>query len=130
MLNTRTFVRTAIGFLALWLVAGPAHADLFVNSSANNTVNQYNGATGAFGTSSGFGLAFGFNKVYVGSGSNLVILNSNGSVNTTIAAPSGGLAEAIAIGPDYNVYLAEARTGGGLFGNIVDVFDRNGNLLR
>ena len=36
MLNTRTFVRTAIGFLALWLAAGPTHADLFVNSSANN----------------------------------------------------------------------------------------------
>lgn len=213
MLNTRTFVPTALALLAVWLAGGSAHADLFVNSSATNQVNQYNSTTGAFVTSeptgtspfgivmgsdgsyyvsnsgsgtvlryssagvagttfisglstpqgltfgpdgnlyvatassgilkfngttgaslgtfsatSGFSLAFGFNKVFVGSGSNLVILNSDGTVNTTIATPSGGPAEAVAIGPDYNVYVAEARSG--VNGNIVDVFDRNGNLLR
>src|SRR5207302_7571047 len=78
-------------------------------ATASSGILKFNGTTGAsmgtFSTTSGFSLAFGFNKVFVGSSTNLVILNSDGTVNTTIAAPNGGPAEAVAIGPDYNVYV-------------------------
>ena len=121
--------------LALTVSPAPARADLFVSSSFNDSVKEYNGNTGAFVTdfvpsgSGGLdrpeGLVFGPNgNLFVSSYLTSSVLEYNGTTGAFVTAfvpqQSGGLTGPVglAFGPNGNLFVSNFVSGS--FGSVLE----------